>query len=90
VLGAVGFVLFYWLVPGWIEQQIASQASNQFFPIVDAVLGRRVRFLELAGIGIALVCIFFAIRNYHTQQRMGRVGLGTTGVIARLLSRILD
>jgi hypothetical protein len=90
VLGAVGFTTFYWLVPGWIEHQIASQAQSPLFPVIEAILGRRLRFLRLAGIGVALICIFFAIRNYYTQQRMGRAGLEVSGFFARLLARILD
>ncbi len=90
VLGAIGFVIFYWLVPGWIEHQTSSQAQSQFVPVIDAILGRRVRALKLVGIAIVLVCVFFAIRNYHTQQRMGRTGLQATGFFARLLARILD
>lgn len=90
VLGTAGFVIFYWLIPGWIEHQISSQAQSQLFPLIDAILGRRVRALELVGVTIALVCIFFAIRNYYTQQRMGRSSLEATGLFARLLARILE
>lgn len=90
VLGAIGFAIFYWLVPWWIKHQISSQAQSQFFPVIDAILGRRVRALKLVGIAIAFVCVFFAIRNYHAQQQMGRTGLQATGFLARLLARILD
>ena len=90
VLGAIGFAMFYWLIPGWIEHQMAAQAQHQFFPAIEAVLGRRLRFLRLAGIGIALVCIFFALRNYHMQRRMSHAGLEATGFFARVLARILD
>ena len=90
VLGAIGFAIFYWLAPGLIEHMIASQAQSQLFPAIETIIGRRLRFLRLAGIGIALVCLFFAIRNYFTQQRMDHTTLGSTGFFARLLARILD
>lgn len=90
MLGAIGFVIFHWLVPGWIEHQIAGQAQGQLSPAIEAIVERRLRFLKLAGTGIALVCLFFALRNYHTPQRMGRSGLEATGFFARLLACILD
>jgi hypothetical protein len=90
VLGAIGFVMFYWLVPGVVEHRISGQASNPFFPAIEVSLRRTLRFLKLTGVGIALVCVFFAVRNGYTRQRMGHAGLHATGFFARLLARILD
>jgi hypothetical protein len=90
VLGAFGFVIFYYLVPSIVGNYISNQAQNPFFPAIEAILVPKLRFLRLAGIGIALICVFFAVRNFHTQQQMSSQGLIATGFFARLLARILD
>lgn len=90
ILGVVQFVVFYWLLPAWINHQLDSLQNNMFRPIVEAVFARRVHWLQWFAIALALVCMFFAVRNYFVSERLGRYGESSISFFSRLLARWLD
>lgn len=90
MLGIVLFVLFYWVFPAWINHQLASLQNNMFRPMLEVVFARRVHWVQWLGIAFALICAFFAIRNYLTGQRLGTYGERNVGFFSRLFARWLD
>jgi hypothetical protein len=90
IFGVVLFVAFYWVLPAWINHQLASLQSNMFRPMLEAVFARRVHWVQWLGIAFALICTFFAIRNYLASQRLGAYGERNVSYFGRLLARWLD
>lgn len=90
VLGVALFIVFYWLVPAWINHQLNSLQSNPYRPILEAAFARRVHWVQWLGITLGLVCGFFALRNYFGAQPLGRNAERNVGFFSRLLARWLD
>lgn len=90
ILGLAQFVVFYWLLPEWINHQLNSLQNNMFRPLIEAVFARRVHWLQWLAISLALICGFFAIRNFLAADRLGRYGEKQVSFFSRLLSRWLD
>jgi hypothetical protein len=90
VLGAVLFVVFYWLVPAWINHQLNSLQSNLYRPLIEAAFARRVHWVQWLGVALGLVCTFFAIRNYFSSQQLGRYGERNVSFFSRFVARWLE
>lgn len=90
VFGVVLFVIFYWALPAWINHQLSSLQSNMFRPMIEAVFARRVHWVQWLGIAFALICAFFAVRNYLACQRLGAYGERNVSFFSRLFARWLD
>lgn len=90
ILGLVLFVIFYWALPAWINHQLSTLQNNMFRPMIDAVFSRRVHWVQWLGIALALVCSFFAVRNYFASERLCRYGERNVSFFSRLLARWLD
>lgn len=90
IFGVVLFVFFYWMLPAFISHQLASLQNNMFRPMVEAVFARRVHWVQWLGIALALVCAFFAIRNYFAAERLDRYGERNVSFLSRLFARWLD
>ncbi len=90
ILGTALFVVFYWLVPAWISLQLNSLQSNPYCPILEAVLARRIHWVQWLGIVLGLVCAFFALCNYFTAWAPGRNADRNVSFFSRLLARWLE
>ena len=89
-LGVFSFVLFYWILPWWINSRIDSVGSSAVRPAVEAILGRRVHWSQYVAISLALVCGFFAVRNYYRADRLRYARTKDAGFFARVLAKFLD
>jgi len=90
ILGAVLFVIFYWLLPAWLNHQLNSLQGSMLRPLVEAVFAKRIHWVQWLGIALGLICAFFAVRNYFAFQRIGRDGERDVSFFSRLLARLLD
>lgn len=90
ILGFVLFVVFYWLLPMWINHQLNSLQGNMFRPMMETLFARRVHWVQWLGIALALICAFFSVRNYFGSQRLNRQGERDVNFISRLLARLFD
>ncbi|MGZ8212910.1 MAG: hypothetical protein ACXWTP_00210 [Methylosarcina sp.] len=90
LLGFVSFIVFYWLLPMWINHQLNSLQGNMFRPMVEAVFSRRIHWLQWLGIALGLICAFFSIRNYLGLNRLHSGGERNVSFFSRLLARWLD
>lgn len=90
ILGFVLFVVFYWLIPMWINHQLNSLQGNMFRPMMEAVFSRRIHWIQWLGIALALICAFFSVRNYFDSQRLDRQGERDVSFFSRLLAKLLD
>lgn len=89
-LGVVLFSVFYWLLPWWIQAKLTELQSNIFRPLLEVSFGRRIHWLQYLGIALGLICLFFAIRNYFSADRMNRNGEANVGWLSRLLAKLID
>ncbi|PKD39546.1 hypothetical protein CWO84_14835 [Methylomonas sp. Kb3] len=90
ILGVVQFIVFYWLLPAWINHQLDSLQGNMFRPMVEVIFAKRVHWLQWLAMALALICGFFAIRNYFAVGQLDRYGERQVGFISRLLARWFD
>lgn len=90
VLGIVLFVIFYWVLPAWINHQLQSLQGNMFRPIVEVIFAKRVHWLQWLGIAAALICAFYAVYNYFAVERLSRSGERDVSFLSRLLARWID
>lgn len=90
LVGAVSFVLFYWIVPAWLRGYVEGSASANVRPVLEAVLGRRVHLLQYLAIALSLVCAFFAVCNYFSPRRLSRHGETNASFFSRIAARLLD
>jgi hypothetical protein len=90
ILGFVQFVVFYWFLPEWIIHQLDSLQGNMFRPLVEAAFARRVHWLKWLAVALAIICGFFAVRNYFVADRLDRYGERQVSFFSRLFSRWLD
>ena len=90
VIGAILFVLCYWLVPALIHTYIASQPSSKLTPLLDQVVGRRLHLFKWLAVALGLLFAYFAARSYSRQRPHTRTGERSVGFFARLLARILS
>ena len=90
LLGLILFILFYWLLPLWLQSKLDGLEGNMFKPIVEVVFGRRMHWSQWVGIALGLVGLFFAVRNYFIAYRMDRGDLRGVGWLARLLAKLID
>lgn len=90
LLGLALFVLFYWLLPMWMQAKLDDLQGNMFRPMVEAVFSRRAHWSEWLGITLGLVGLFFAVRNYFVARNLDRLDLLGVGWLARLFARFFD
>lgn len=90
LFGLVLFVMFYWLLPAWMNHLLESRRSSMFFPAVEAIFTRRIHWLQWLGIAFALICGFFAVSNYLSAGRLSPKGERHVSFFSRLLARFLD
>jgi hypothetical protein len=90
LLGVFSFVLFYWLLPWWINSRIETLGTSTLRPAVETILGRRIHWSQYVAIALALVCAFFAVRNYFRADRLKYPQLKDASFFSRLLAKVLD
>ena len=83
-LGLVSFVVLFWLIPVWFEGRISPSSP------IEPFISRKIHFFKYLGIASAIVCLFFAIRNYYATDRLDSTGKVGVGFFARLLARFID
>jgi hypothetical protein len=90
LFGAFSFILFYFIVPAWLESRLASQSGSAFLPMLEAILGRRIHWFEWVGIACGLVGVFFGIRNFFWLAHAGSHERGIVAFFARMFGRDLS
>jgi hypothetical protein len=90
IFGVVSFLVFYWLIPMWLNHHLASLQNNMFRPVMEVLFAKRIHWFQWVGIALGLICTFFAIRNYFAAQRFGSVGERNVSLFSRILAKWLD
>lgn len=90
ILGLLLFVIFYWLLPIWINNRLSLLQKNMFRPMVETIFAPQVHWVQWLDIALVLVCTFFAVRNYFVSERLDRYGEHNVNFFSRLLARWLD
>jgi drug/metabolite transporter (DMT)-like permease len=88
--GLVSFLIFYFVVPAWLESKLAAQESNRFYPMLEAAFGRRIHWFEWVGIACGLVGLFFGVRNYLLLNQAGSKERDIVALLSKLFGRELD
>jgi len=90
LFGLVTFLLFYFIVPSWLESKIASGEGSVIYPAIEALFGRRMHLFEWLGIVCGLIGLFFCVRNYLVIEQGSVRERGIVVMLAKLLGRNID
>lgn len=91
IMGALLFILFYWMFPAWLESQFESRVSQSSFSNAwRQVFEYRIHWVEYLGIVLGLVGAFFAIKNYFYSDRLSRSGETGVNIFSRILGRFFE
>lgn len=90
LFGLVTFVLFYFIIPSWLEAKIAADANSSIYPALKALFGRRMHLFEWLGIVCGLIGLFFCVRNYLVMGQANSKERGIVGMLTKLLGRRWD
>ncbi len=88
--GIVFFVLISVVLGGYIESEIAAQATSKFHWLTQARFGRLVDVCEWAGTACFIGGVFFAIRNYILDNPVQRTERGLVTIVSKFLGRYLN
>lgn len=90
VFGAVCFTLFFWGVPALLAAKAESVQNPNLRAVIVALAERRGRWSQWVAMAIALVCVFFAVRNYWISRKLVREGERNLSLLSRFIARWLD
>lgn len=90
LFGLFTFILFYFIVPSWLEASLISKSENMFYPALEAIFGRRIHWFQWIGIACGFVGIYFGFRNYYLFDQAGHEERGIVVILARIFGRNLD
>ena len=83
LFGLVTFLLFYFIVPSWLESKIASGEGSVIYPAIEALFG-------WLGIVCGLIGLFFCVRNYLLIEQGNVRERGVVVILVKLLGRHID
>lgn len=90
-MGIFLFCLFYWVLPALLNLYInTALEGNSFKVVAEAIITRRLHWLDWLAIGCLIVCLFFAVRNYFDANSMGRHGQRNVSLISKIIAKLLD
>ncbi|WP_298942732.1 hypothetical protein [uncultured Psychromonas sp.] len=90
IFGSLSFVLFYFIIPSWLEAKLATESQNMFYPLLEAFFGRRIHWFKWTGIACGLIGLFFCIRNYFFNNSAEYSERTIVGFFARMFGRDLS
>lgn len=90
LFGMCTFLIFYFILPSWLELKLQSQSNNSFYPMLEIIFERRIHWIKWVGIACGLVGLYFGFRNYYFYNKTGYQERGIIAIMRRLLSRKLD
>ncbi|WP_345847682.1 hypothetical protein [Shewanella algae] len=89
LFGLISFLIFYYVVPHWLESRLAAGAGSNVYPALEAIYGKAIKTFHYIGIATCAVGLFFSIHNYF-MGAVERRQRGVVAFIARLVGRQLD
>ena len=90
LLGALSFVIFYFVLPAWIVSILQEQQNNRFYPMLEALFSRRLHWLQWIGVTTGLIGLYFGIRNYYFVNSAASEERSLVTFIAKLIGRKID
>ena len=94
ILGCLLFMIFYWMIPAWLNHELSTLQHSSIRPIAETLFIRRIYWIQLAGVALSSLCIFFAMRNYFSKRAIrksiGNSGGGNINFFSRLIAKLID
>jgi drug/metabolite transporter (DMT)-like permease len=90
LFGLVLFIVFYWLLPMWMQSKLDERQASMFRPVLEAVFGRRMHWSQWLGITLGSIGLFFAVWKYYARRGLEKRNLWGVGWLARLIARFID
>lgn len=90
LFGLISFLIFYYVVPHWLESKLAAEAGSRVYPALEVMYGRGIRLFHYIGIATGAVGLFFAARNYFVLSSTKRSDNRVIALLARLIGRNFD
>ena len=90
LVGITSYILISFVLVGYIEGIIASQASSHIHLLTAVRLSHLVLVCNWVGFACLFVGLFFAVRNYFVSKHANRNERSIVTILAKLLGRDFD
>ncbi|WP_129980009.1 hypothetical protein [Shewanella algae] len=85
--GLISFLIFYYVVPHWLESRLVTAQGTASYPAVEMMYGRGIRLFHYLGIATGAVGLFFSVRNYFCMVSLERRQRGIVALLAKMFGR---
>ena len=90
-LGISLFSLFYWILPALLNSYINTMLEgNRFKIIAEALITRRLHWLDWLAIACLILSLFFAVRSYFNASSMDYHGRRDVSFLSKIIAKLLD
>jgi uncharacterized membrane protein YczE len=86
----ISYLLIAIILGGYIDGNIASQAGNKFYVVIESRFGRLVHVCNWVGIACFIAGLFFAVRNYFVSNLASGSEKGIVAFLSKLIGRSID
>lgn len=90
LFGLISFLIFYYVVPDWLESRINAAQGAIIYPALEVMYGRGIRLFHYLGIATGAIGLFFTVCNYFILSSTNRSENHIVALLARLIGRQLD
>lgn len=90
LFGLFSFIIFYFIVPMWLEAKLTEQSNNMFLPMLKDIFEKRIHWFEWLGIVCGLISIIFSLRSLIMTNQANYRERNFISMLARLISRHID
>lgn len=87
IFGFFLFILFYFLVPEYLNSRLHERTSPSMFSLLEIIFGRRIHWFQWLGVTCGLIGLYFSIRNYVLDFQAKHDERNLVGFIAKLIGR---
>jgi hypothetical protein len=78
------------MIPSWLNHELSTLHNSTIRPIAETLFMRRIHWIQLAGIALGSIFIFFAIRNYFSNQSISKGSGSNINFFSRLFAKLID
>ncbi len=90
LFGATTFVLFYFLVPGYLEGIVSGTEGRPVHAGLEVIAGRRSYLFKWVALASLLLGIYFSVRNYFLAKQARGTEIKWVTFLSKLLGRSID
>lgn len=68
IAGILLLMVFYWMIPSWLCQEIIASHNSTLHPNTELLLTKRIHWIEVTGISLGAFCFAISIHDFFTKR----------------------